>query len=107
MPADVHARKTFDFTFYGGQGWLAEPRVRFALYVNDVRAVEIPETTLESRTWAQGAYTLRYERDPETMERGTYTLTVPSHVLKPGVPAVLRVVAEEKASRRWFGVCEM
>ena len=107
VPADVHVRKTFDFVFYGGQGWLAEPRVRFALYVNDAQAVDIPETTLESRTWSQGTYTLRYERDPETMERGTYTLTVPSHMLKPGVPAVLRIVAEEKGSRRWFGVCEM
>ena len=46
----------------------------------------------------------KYVRDPETMENGWYTLTVPSAKLTPGCPATLRVVAKVNATRRWFAV---
>lgn len=103
-PADVRTRKTFDFRFYGGQGYLAQPPVAFALFVNGEKAIDIPEVSLQSRTLRQNGYVLDYVRDAETMECGTYTLTVPTEKLTPGQPARLRVVATVNRSRRWFSV---
>ena len=104
VPKDVRSQKTFDFRFYGGQGYLAQPPVSFTLFVNDEKAVEIPDVSLESRVLRQGGYTLAYERDEQTMECGTYTLTVPTGKLEPGKTARLRVVATVNNSRRWFSV---
>lgn len=106
VPADVRTRKTFDFVFYGGQGYLAQPPVAFALYVNGEKAVDIPAVSLESKTWRQNGFVLGYTRDSETMECGWYTLTVPTEKLTPGKPATLRVVATVNRSRRWFSVHE-
>ena len=103
-PADVRKKPTFDFRFYGGQGYLQQPPTSFELFVNGEKAVDIPEVTLKNHEWKGNGFTLKYVRDSETMENGWYTLTVPSAKLTPGRPATLRVVAKVNATRRWFAV---
>ena len=103
-PADVRKKATCDFRFYGGQGYLAQPPTSFELFVNGVKAIDIPEVTLKDRTWTGNGCTLKYVRDKETMENGWYTLTVPSDRLTPGRPVTLRVVAKVNDTRRWFAV---
>ena len=104
VPANVREKSTFDFRFYGGQGYLAEPPTSFELFVNGEKAIDIPEVTLKDHVWKGKGFALKYVRDPETMENGWYTLTVPSDRLTPGRPATLRIVAKANATRRWFAV---
>lgn len=106
LPSDVKKNSTFDLRFFGGQGFVQEPSVSFTLFVNGEKAIDIPEVTLQNKTWKQNGNILQYVREPTTEEYGTYTLTVPTAKLEPGKSVILKVVAQPNASRRWFCVCE-
>lgn len=106
VPVDAKKGATFDIRFFGGQGYVQQPPVSFALYVNGEKAIDIPEVTLKDRTWQQNGYALQYVREAATEEYGTYTLTVPTTKLVPGKSVELKIVAAPNNSRRWFGICE-
>jgi hypothetical protein len=108
MPADVRTRPHHAVVWDGGMGYFAEPQGGFTLYVDDEKAVEIPEISQRDAVWysADKSISLKYVRDTTTEEFGTFTLTVPSGRLAPGKPLRLKVVGSESSSRRWFGLFE-
>jgi len=108
VPADVHARPTHTVMWRGGMGYFAEPPAPFSLFVNGERAVDLPAISEQSAEWADAGTgtTLNYVRDRDLPEQGVFTLTLPSAKLSPGKPLRLKVVAEPKDSRRWFGISQ-
>lgn len=106
MPAGARAKPQTAVTWLGGMGYFAEPQASFALYVGDSKVIDIPAISERDAEWANAdkSVTLTYVRDTATAEYGTFTLTLPSALVTPGEPLLLKVVGSESNSRRWLGV---
>lgn len=105
-PANVRDRPTFTVSWNGGMGYFAQPAGSFTLYINDVKAIDIPTISEQDAVWSTPDKTieLKYVRDPSLPESGVFTLTLPSSLASPGQPLRLKVVGTDSDSRRWFGV---
>jgi len=106
VPENVQSKKETAVAWRGGMGYFSEPQASFALYVNDMKVLDIPEISRQDTVWfsADKTVSLKYVRDTTTEEYGTLTLTLPSSKVTPGKPLRMKVVGSDSNSRRWFGV---
>lgn len=105
-PANVRDQPTFVVSWSGGMGYFAQPEGSFALYINDVKVIDIAAISEQDAAWSSldRKIELKYVRDPSLPESGVFTLTLPSSLATPDQPLRLKVVGSESDSRRWFGV---
>ncbi|MBP5285905.1 MAG: hypothetical protein ILO34_07365, partial [Kiritimatiellae bacterium] len=108
VPENAKDSPFYAFEFKGGMGYRSEPPVSAAIFMNGEKMADIPDFTWEDAEWEGEKATLKYVRDRNTDELGTFTLCVPSGMLEPGECAELcfRVEAGPVASQRWIGICE-
>jgi alpha-mannosidase len=108
VPGNARDQTRFSVTWEGGMGYFAEPQGTFTLSVNDERILEIPALSEQSTVWfnADRTVSLKYERDASRPEMGQLTLSLPSSMVTPGQPLLLKVTGSDSKSRRWFGVFE-
>jgi hypothetical protein len=107
-PQDVRAKPTYEITWLGGMGYFAEPEGAFELCVDDIPVVKIPTITQDDGAWSNPEKTahLKYTRDRTTEEYGSFTLSLPSSMVRPGQPLRLKITGSNSGSRRWFGVLQ-
>ncbi|OGV65377.1 MAG: hypothetical protein A2283_03280, partial [Lentisphaerae bacterium RIFOXYA12_FULL_48_11] len=109
VPEDLQNKKDYAISWLGGMGYFAQPQGSFTLYVNGEKTIYIASISEKDAEWfnADKTASLKYKRDINTDECGSFTLILPSSKVKPGQPLILRVVGSESNSRRWFGVFQM
>jgi hypothetical protein len=103
VPRNLDANAKHTFKWVAGLGWIAAPEAEFQLMLGDRRLLSFGVTQKET-TWKgdDGAVTLRYA--PVSAESGTMELALPASMLEPGKKALLRVLAPQTGSQRWFGI---
>jgi beta-galactosidase len=103
VPKDLKADAKHTFKWVAGLGWISEPAAEFQLMLGDRKLLSFGVTQKE-KTWKSddGAVTLHYA--PVSAENGTMELTLPASMLEPGEKALLRVLAPQTGSQRWFGI---
>ena len=98
---NIDAKHTFKWV--AGLGWIAAPAAEFQLMLGDKELLKFGVVAKET-TWKSddGAVALRYV--PVSAESGTMELTLPASMLELGEKALIRVLAPQTGSQRWFGI---
>ena len=84
-----------------------EPTGQFTIYLNDHELIPFCQS-LTSRCWSRGDCRFYYEvkRRKDQASYGLGYLLVPANLLRPYLPAELKVEAADCGSQRWFMLCQ-
>lgn len=109
VPKDLKSGGNFTFKWVAAPGWITAPAAEFQLMLGDEKLLTFG-VTHEETTWksADGKVALKYLPKGKMAggldSSGMMELTVPAKMLKRGEKALLRVVAPQTGSSRWFGL---
>jgi beta-galactosidase len=100
---NLDANAKYTFKWVAGLGWFDQPAAEFELMLGDKKLLNFGVTQKET-IWKSddGAIMLHY--DPVSAESGTMELTLPATMLEPGEKTLLKVLAPQTGSQRWFGI---
>jgi len=107
VPSDIDTKKPYTFQWVVGLGWITEPESEFDLYLGDKKLLSFG-VTMKDAIWKSdnGQISLKYKamQNNSIDSSGILTLKLPGRMLKPGQKSLLRVVAPQTGSQRWFGL---
>ena len=107
VPVDIDTNKPYAFKWIAALGWITEPEAQFDLYLNDKKLLSFGVTD-KDRLWKNesGQIILKYKSMDTILidSSGVMTLTLPGKMLNLGQKSLLRVVAPQTGSKRWFGL---
>ena len=109
VPGDIKSNSDFVFKWVAGLGFIASEPEEFQLMLGETKLLTFG-VTHDEKTWknADGKITLHYipmnEMTGGMDSSGVMQLTLPAKMLKRNQKALLRVVAPQTGSQRWFGL---
>ncbi len=109
VPEDLEPDGAFSFRWVAGLGYISEPPGEFQLMLGDTELLEFDVVQKET-TWmsADGTVALTFlplsQMAGGADRSGIMTLTLPADMLQPGEKTLLRVLAPQTGSQRWFGL---
>jgi hypothetical protein len=109
IPKDLDPQGFFTFKWISALGWISEPAHEFELMLGDKKLLTFG-IAHDKNTWESDddKVTLKYTPYGRMTQgqdsSGIMELTLPTDMLKPAKKALLRVVAPQSGSRRWFGL---
>ena len=107
VPHNTDINKPYTFEWVAALGWIAEPEAQFDLYLGEEKLLSFG-VALKDAVWKSddGRVSLKYKSIQENGvdSSGIMTLKVPGKMIKPAQKSLLRVVAPQTGSQRWFGL---
>ncbi|MGI5868285.1 MAG: glycoside hydrolase family 2 TIM barrel-domain containing protein [Kiritimatiellia bacterium] len=107
VPLEIKDAPTCTFAFWGGMRYWARPEMPVSIFVDGVKAIDIPALVWADAVWRTGDCVLKYTKGMEgdrTGDYGLFELTVPTSLLAPGRPVELKAKAVLNGSGRAFGI---
>jgi len=109
VPKNLKSGGQYSFKWAAALGWITQPAAEFKLMLGDKELLTFGVTQVET-TWksADGEVALKFLPMSKMAQgqdsSGIMELTLPAKMLKRGKKTLLRVVAPQTGSQRWFGL---